>query len=107
MLAKVRRIGSGQMQLSRNSPSCQRRRVAESAVEAQDGITPAKDAVLIRDMVELLSIWTHLSRRLARTHDTRMLYAAAKGGGRSSAIIRRMSENEFLGMATSAIWKAT
>ena len=31
----------------------------------------------------------------------------AKGGGRSSAIIPKMSANRSRGMATSAIWKAT
>jgi len=59
-------------------------------------------------MTELLGIWTHFSRGLARTHDARTLYAVdAKGGGRRSAIIRRMSAKRFLGMATSAIWRAT
>jgi hypothetical protein len=59
-------------------------------------------------MDELLVIWIHFSRWLARTHDTRTLYAVdAKGGGRSSAIIRKMSTKRFRGMATSAIWKAT
>jgi hypothetical protein len=34
---------------------------------------------------ELLSIRTHLSHRLARTHDARTLYAVdAKGGGSSA-----------------------
>jgi hypothetical protein len=43
-------------------------------------------AVVARDMDELLSIQTQVSRRLARTHVTRTLYAVdAKGGGRSSA----------------------
>ena len=38
----------------------------------------------------------------------RTLYAVdAKGGGRSSAIIRKISANRSRGMATSAIWKAT
>ena len=45
---------------------------------------------------------------LAQTHDTRPLHAGdGSGFGRNSAIIRRMSANRFLGMATSAIWKAT
>jgi hypothetical protein len=42
-----------------------------------------------------------------RTHDNRMPYAGAgSGGGRSSAISRRMSANKCREMATSAIWKA-
>jgi hypothetical protein len=32
---------------------------------------------------------------------------AAAGGGRSSETSRRISANRILGMATSAIWKAT
>jgi hypothetical protein len=53
-------------------------------------------------------IRTHLSRGLAGTHEARTLYAVdAKGGGRSSAIIRKMSANRFRGMATYAIWNAT
>ena len=80
----------------------------ENAVGAQDGGRPAKDAVLTTVVLEWLSMRTRLSRGLARTYDARTPYAmAAKGGGRSSAIIRRMSENRLLGMATSAIWKAT
>jgi hypothetical protein len=62
----------------------------------------------IRDMTELLVIWTQFSRGLARTRDARMLYAMeAKGGGRSSAIIRKIWANRSRGMATSAIWKTT
>src|ERR1700730_7212882 len=42
-----------------------------------------------------------------RTHDNRTPYAGAgSGGGRSSAISRRMSANKCREMATSAIWKA-
>src|SRR5207245_5428786 len=53
-------------------------------------------------------IETHLSHGLHRTHDNRTPYAVdVTGGGRSSATSRRMSVNRFLGMATSAIWKAT
>jgi hypothetical protein len=53
-------------------------------------------------------IRTHLSRGLAGTHDARTLYAVdAKGGGRSSPIIHKMSANRSDGMATSAIRKAT
>jgi hypothetical protein len=45
---------------------------------------------MTKEMAKLPVIWTRLSRRLARTHDARTLYAVdAKGGGRSSAIIRR------------------
>jgi len=41
-----------------------------------------------------------------RTQNNRAPYAGAgSGGGRSSAINRRMSPNKFPGMATSAIWK--
>jgi hypothetical protein len=49
-------------------------------------------------------IWTQSSCEFAVTHDKRMLYAgAASGGGRSSAMSRKMSAKRFLGMATSAI----
>ena len=79
-----------------------------SVAGAQDGGRPAEADVLTREIANLPVIWTHLSRRLARTHDARTLYAVdAKGGGRSSAIIRKMSANRSRGMATSAIWKAT
>jgi hypothetical protein len=45
---------------------------------------------------------------LAQTRDKRTPYADdATGGDRNSAISRRMSANKFLGMASSAIWKAT
>ena len=45
---------------------------------------------------------------LAGTHDNRTVHAGAgSGGGRSSAISRRISANSILGTATSAIWKAT
>jgi len=54
-------------------------------------------------MDELLSIRKCLSRRFARTHYARTLYAAhAKGGGRSSAIIRKMSANKFLGIFSNS-----
>ena len=54
------------------------------------------------------TVETHLSHGLHRTHDNRTPYAVdVTGGGRSSATSRRMSVNRFLGMATSAIWKAT
>jgi hypothetical protein len=43
-----------------------------------------------------------------RKRDNRTLYAVdVTGGGRSSAINRRMSAKRFFGMATSAIWNAT
>src|SRR5208282_5716420 len=43
-----------------------------------------------------------------RTRDNGTHYAVdVTGGGRSSAMSRRMSANRFLGIATSAIWKAT
>jgi hypothetical protein len=74
---------------------------------ADDG-RAAATAVPSRDLDELLAIWMHLSRRLARNHDTRTLYAVdVKGGGRSSAIIRNVSANRFGGLAASAIWNAT
>jgi len=58
--------------------------------------------------VEFSLIETHLSCKLERTHDNRTPYAVdVTGGGRSSAISRRMSAKRFLGMATSAIWNAT
>ena len=45
---------------------------------------------------------------LCRTHNNRTPYAVeVAGGGRSSAINRRMSAKRFFGMATSAIWNAT
>ena len=62
---------------------------------------------MARDMDELLSIQTHLSRRLAGTHVTRTLYAVdAEGGGRSSAIIRNMPANRSHGMATLTLWRS-
>lgn len=65
-------------------------------------------ALATREIAELLVIWTRFSRGFARTHDTQTLYAMdAKGGGRSSAIIRKMSENRSRGIANSAIWNAT
>src|SRR5256885_8709741 len=58
--------------------------------------------------VEFSLIETHLSCKLERTHDNRTRYAVdVTGGGRSSAISRRMSAKRLLGMATSAIWNAT
>jgi hypothetical protein len=45
---------------------------------------------------------------LARTRNERTPYAVdMTGGGRNSAIKRKMSTNKFRGMATSAIWNAT
>jgi hypothetical protein len=41
----------------------------------------------------------------AATHDNRAVRAGERsGGGRSPAIIRRMSTKNYLGIATSAIW---
>ena len=58
-------------------------------------------------MPNLLSSRRTSSVGFARTHDNQRLHAGAgSGGGRSSAISRRMSPNKFLGMATSAIWNA-
>ena len=59
--------------------------------------------------VEFSLIKTQLSLQVFdRTHDNRTPYAVdITGGGRNSAISRRMSANRFLGMATSAIWNAT
>jgi orotate phosphoribosyltransferase len=43
-----------------------------------------------------------------RTQNNQALHVDAAGGaGRSSEIVRRISANRILGMATSAIWKAT
>ena len=82
--------------------------MAESSKEAHDGGRAAATAVPPWDFNELLSIRTHLSHGSARTHDVHTCYAVdTKSGGRSSAIIRRMSANRSRGMATSAIWKAT
>ena len=59
-------------------------------------------------MPNLLSSRRISSVGFARTHDNPRLHAGAgSGGGRSSAISRRMSSNKSLGMATSAIWNAT
>jgi hypothetical protein len=77
-----------------------------SAAGAQDGGRPAEAHHLTREIANSTFIWTRLSRRSARTHDARTLYAVdAKGGGRSPAIIRKMSANRSHGMATSAKWK--
>src|ERR1700719_1450599 len=58
--------------------------------------------------VEFSLIQTHLSCNAERTLGNRTPYAVdVTGGGRSSAISRRMSAKRFLGMATSAIWNAT
>jgi hypothetical protein len=46
-------------------------------------------------------IWTRLSRRLARTHDTRTLCALdAKGSGRSLKIVHKISGTSALGQPT-------
>jgi hypothetical protein len=43
-----------------------------------------------------------------RTQNNQALHVErAAGGGRSSAISRRMSANKVLGIAASAIWKVT
>jgi hypothetical protein len=45
---------------------------------------------------------------LFRTDDYRTPYAVeVAGGGRSSAMRRKMSAKRFFGIATSAIWNAT
>jgi hypothetical protein len=58
---------------------------------------------------ELSVIETHVSRGFFMERVTnRTRYAVdVTGGGRNSVISRRMSAKRFLGMATSAIWKAT
>src|SRR5208337_4369132 len=59
-------------------------------------------------IIAVAVIRAHLSLGFRRTHDTGTLHAVElSGGGRSSAISRKTSANRFLGMATSAIWKAT
>jgi len=79
-----------------------------SAAGAKYGGRRAGAVVLTKEMANLLVIWTHVSRGLARAHDPRSLYPVdAKGGGRSSAISRNISANRSRGMATSAIWNAT
>ena len=51
---------------------------------------------------------THLSLGFRWNSCRRPVHAGAgSGGGRSSAISRRISANSILGTATSAIWKAT
>jgi hypothetical protein len=58
--------------------------------------------------VEFSLIETHLSRVFIRTRDAPTPYAVdMSGGGRNSAISRRMSANNVFGTATSAIWNAT
>jgi hypothetical protein len=53
-------------------------------------------------------IQTHLSLGFDRTQNKQALHVdATAGGGRSSETSRRISANRILGMATSAIWKAT
>src|SRR5271155_71124 len=53
-------------------------------------------------------IETHLSRRFVQTCDNRTHYAVdVIGGGRSSAIMRKMSAKTLRGIATSAIWNET
>ncbi len=57
-----------------------------------------------QDNTESVVIKTHFSLSFCSTHDDRTLHAGAGlGGGRRSAIIRRMSAKRFFGMATSAI----
>jgi len=81
---------------------------AELSWRAQEGGRPDEAGVLKRKIASLPVIWTRLSRRFARSHDARALYAVdAKGCDRSSAIILKMSANRPRGMATSASWKAT
>jgi hypothetical protein len=54
-------------------------------------------------MAKMLVIWTRLSRRLARTRETRTLYAVdAKGGGRSSAMAGEMLATSALGQLRSS-----
>ena len=54
-------------------------------------------------MPNLLSSRRTSSVGFARTHDNQRLHAGAgSGGGRSSAISRRMSPNKFLGMGRVA-----
>jgi len=82
--------------------------VAESSTDAHDDGRAGVTAFPRRNLNALLTIWTHLSHGSAGSLDARTLYAVdAKGSGRSSAIIRKISSNRFLGIATSAIWKAT
>jgi hypothetical protein len=73
-----------------------------NAAGAQDGGRPGEVAVLIREIANLPVIWTRLSRRLARTHDTRTLYALdAKGGGRSLKIVHKMPGTSGLGQTAT------
>ena len=51
-------------------------------------------------------IETHLSPYLSSARHFRTLHAGA-GGARNLAISPRISTNNFLGTATSAIWKVT
>ncbi len=59
--------------------------MAESSTEPHDDGRAAATAVPPGDLDELLSIKTHLSHRLARTHDARTPYAVDATSGDSSA----------------------
>ena len=72
-----------------------------NAAGAQDGGRPGEAAVQIGEIANLPVIWTRLSRRLARTHDTRTLCALdAKGSGRSLKIVHKISGTSALGQPT-------
>jgi hypothetical protein len=104
-LADIPQMGFGPTQnLTRflffDKPRCRRglfERVVAGRVAIEDRILP-----------NLLSSRRTSPLDFARTRNTRTPYPVdAAGGGRNSAIIRKMSANRFRGMATSAIWKAT
>jgi hypothetical protein len=65
-------------------------------------------AVAREEMPSLLSSRRKSPVGFDRTRNNGTHYAVdVTGGGRSSAINRRMSAKRFLGMATSAIWNPT
>ena len=81
----------------RNFPRiCRVRQVAETAAGAQICRRPTSAGVPTKEIAKLPVIWTRLSARLTRNHVTRTRYAVdAKGRGRSSAIIHKMSANRL------------
>src|SRR5208337_3680268 len=64
---------------------------------------PTSAGLVTREIANLAVIWTRLSRRLARTHDTRTLYAEdMKGGSRSLACIHNLSAHRSLGIFSNS-----
>ena len=81
--------------------------MAESLEEAHDGGRAAAAAGPPWDFNELLPIPTHFSCGFARTHAARTNYAVdANGGGRSPAIVRKISANRSRRTATFTLWRS-